>query len=150
MGAIQRILEYIELKGISKYKFYKKTGLSNGFLGKGENIGSDKCEIILSCFPDINSTWLLTGKGKMLLKQDSDPDIKIISGMNNKNIQTSIINNSQVRNSPQIKNDDRSDPEINALKAKIEFLEVMLKEKDKMIAEKERYIVLLEQQINKQ
>ena len=66
MGAVQRIRQYIENKGISKYRFYQQSGLSNGALDKGENIGSDKCEKILYAFPDLNSDWLLTGRGSML------------------------------------------------------------------------------------
>jgi hypothetical protein len=67
MGAIQRVLEYLECKSITKYKFYKETGFSNGFLDKGENVGSDKCEIIISCYPDLSLNWMITGKGDMLL-----------------------------------------------------------------------------------
>lgn len=66
MGTVQRIQQYIKNKGISKYKFYQQSGLSNGALDKGENIGSDKCEKILYAFPDLNSDWLLTGRGSML------------------------------------------------------------------------------------
>ena len=71
MNTIERILQYLEYKQISKYKFYKTTGLSNGFLDKGGNIGSDKCEIILSCYEDLNATWLITGKGEMLLNEET-------------------------------------------------------------------------------
>ena len=66
MGTVQRIQQYIENKGISKSRFYQQSGLSNGALDKGENIGSDKCEKILYAFPDLNSDWLLTGRGSML------------------------------------------------------------------------------------
>jgi len=62
----ERILQYLELKDISKYRFYQITGLSNGFLDKKGNIGSDKCEIICSHFIDLSAEWLLTGNGKML------------------------------------------------------------------------------------
>ena len=47
MGTVQRLQQFIDYKSISKYRFYQETGLSNGFLDKGENIGSDKCEKIL-------------------------------------------------------------------------------------------------------
>ena len=72
MGTVQRIQQYIENKGISKYKFYQQSGLSNGALDKGENIGSDKCEKILYAFPDLNSDWLLTGRGSML--KNNEPE----------------------------------------------------------------------------
>lgn len=64
----QRIIKFIDYKGITKYKFYKKTGLSNGFLDKKGTIGADKCEIICSFFPEISVEWLITGKGEMLKK----------------------------------------------------------------------------------
>lgn len=65
---LDRIIEYLEYKGISKYKFYKETGLSNGFLDKKGSIGADKCEIIYSHYPDLNLEWLITGKGEKLKK----------------------------------------------------------------------------------
>lgn len=65
-----RIIEYLEYKGISKYKFYKETGLSNGFLDKKGSIGADKCEIIFSHYPDLNLEWLITGQGEKL-KEDA-------------------------------------------------------------------------------
>lgn len=66
MLIIERIRKYIDYKGISRYKFYKLTGLSNGFLDKNSNIGSDKCELILTIFPDLNADWLMLEKGDML------------------------------------------------------------------------------------
>lgn len=66
MGVVQRLNQFIEIKGISKYKFYQKTGLSNGALDKGDNLGSDKCEKIYYAFPEINLVWLLTGQGEMI------------------------------------------------------------------------------------
>lgn len=66
MTSKERVLLYLDSKGVSKYQFYKDTGLSNGFLDKGENIGSDKCEIISDAFPDLSIEWLITGKGDML------------------------------------------------------------------------------------
>ena len=67
----ERILKYLESKRISKYKFYQTTGLSNGFLDKDGAIGSDKCEIIIYHYNDINPLWLLTGNGDMLLGNES-------------------------------------------------------------------------------
>jgi hypothetical protein len=66
MNIRERILLYLDFKGISKYKFYKQTGLSNGFLDKDGAIGSDKCEIICSFYSDLNPEWLLIGEGSMI------------------------------------------------------------------------------------
>jgi phage repressor protein C with HTH and peptisase S24 domain len=66
MSTRERILQYLNSKGISKYSFYKETGISNGFLDKTGAIGSDKCEIICSHYSDLNADWLITGEGSML------------------------------------------------------------------------------------
>lgn len=63
---IERILEFIEYKGINRHKFYKETGLSNGFLDKVKDIGSSRIEKILQVYPEISPEWILLGKGKML------------------------------------------------------------------------------------
>jgi hypothetical protein len=65
MGINERIIQYLVSKSITKYRFYKETGLSNGFLDKKGNIGSDKCEIIAKCYPDLNIEWAITGNGYM-------------------------------------------------------------------------------------
>ena len=73
----KRILQYLELKGVSKYKFYQITGLSNGFLDKEGSIGSDKCEKICYEYNDISVVWLITGKGPMLkedVKNENQPN----------------------------------------------------------------------------
>ncbi|WP_372640226.1 helix-turn-helix transcriptional regulator [Ancylomarina sp.] len=65
-----RIIEYIDSKDISKYKFYKETKLSNGFLDKEGSIRSDICEKISYQYPDLNLNWLLTGKGEMIISSE--------------------------------------------------------------------------------
>ncbi|MCV9932514.1 peptidase S24 [Flavobacterium sp. LS1R47] len=65
---VDRILQFIEYKGINKRKFYIETGLSNGFLDKVKDIGASKIEHILNAYPEICTEWLLTGNGDMLLK----------------------------------------------------------------------------------
>lgn len=73
MNIIERIKEYIDFKGISKYRFYQETGFSNGFLDKNSNIGSDKCERIIYQYTDVSPEWLLTGKGSMLREAVQPP-----------------------------------------------------------------------------
>lgn len=80
-NSIERLIKYIECQGDTKYKFYKKTGLSNGFLDKNRNIGSDKCEIISVQYPNLSIEWLITGKG----------------GMEKPNMQDSLYNESIIK-----------------------------------------------------
>ena len=89
---VDRILEIILLNKINKSQFYKKTGLSNGFLDKVKDIGASKIEDILNSFPEINPEWLLTGKGEMLkqpegsAKVSPDPKDQYIIDLQKKHI----------------------------------------------------------------
>lgn len=67
MGAKSNLLIYLKKKNISKPDFYKKTGLSNGFLDRNEGINSDKIEIIINKFSDLSLFWLITGRGEMII-----------------------------------------------------------------------------------
>ncbi len=66
MNIRARIIEYLNFKGISKYKFYQDLKLSNGFLDKTGAIGSDKCEQIINYYDDLSLDWLMLGIGSML------------------------------------------------------------------------------------
>ncbi len=66
MGAKNNLKQYLAKKDISPARFYRETGLSNGFLNQGDNISSNNIEIIISIFPDLNLNWLITGRGDML------------------------------------------------------------------------------------
>ncbi|KQX14438.1 peptidase S24 [Flavobacterium sp. Root420] len=63
--------EYLDYKGITKYKFCNDLGFSNKFLDNSSNMGTDKACKILHHYPEINSEWLLTGNGAML-KENND------------------------------------------------------------------------------
>ncbi|MDR2223780.1 MAG: hypothetical protein LBE34_13760 [Flavobacteriaceae bacterium] len=67
---IDRILKIIELNNITKSEFYRKTGLSNGFLDKVKDVGASKLEQILKTFPEISEKWLLTGVGEMIKNEE--------------------------------------------------------------------------------
>ena len=62
----QRIINFLEYKGISKNKFYIKTGISNGVLDKKSGLSMDTVEKFYSIYKEVNPEWLLTGKGSML------------------------------------------------------------------------------------
>ncbi|WP_428228646.1 S24 family peptidase [Flavobacterium sp.] len=77
MGSTERMKEYLDYKGITKYKFCNDMGFSNKFLDNSSNMGTDKACKILHYYPDINSEWLLTGNGSML--KENSTDIVIIN-----------------------------------------------------------------------
>lgn len=62
----QNILQFLDFKGISKYEFYQKTGISNGILSQSNGISEDNILKFLSYYSEINTSWLFTGKGSML------------------------------------------------------------------------------------
>lgn len=70
MGSTERMREYLDYKGITKYKFCNDLGFSNKFLDNSSNMGTDKACKILHYYPEINSEWLLTGNGSMI-KEDN-------------------------------------------------------------------------------
>ncbi|EKY07787.1 hypothetical protein [Capnocytophaga sp. oral taxon 380] len=65
---VERILQFIDYKGISKLSFYREVGLSNGFLDKNKSVGTDNLVKILKSYPEIEPLWLLLGEGEMLKK----------------------------------------------------------------------------------
>lgn len=98
---IDRILKIIELKGITKHKFYSETGLSNGFLDKVKDIGSSKIENILKVYPDINPTWLITGNGEMLKNEKELKEWSNNSIISDDHIIWELVDNYQ-KNTPEI------------------------------------------------
>ena len=85
----KRVIKYLKSKDISKYRFYRDTGFSNGFLDKYGGITSDNCERICYVYPDLNPEWLLTGKGEMLRIAWDD---KYIENLKNKSKEVLIQN----------------------------------------------------------
>lgn len=81
---LERIKQYIDLKGISVSAFERSIGMSNASFGKslknGGAIGSDKLENILKAYPDISPVWLMTGAGNMLITDDDGADSHLAPG----------------------------------------------------------------------
>lgn len=93
---IDRLLQFIDFKGISKLAFYKEVGLSNGFLDKSKSIGVDNLVKILNTYSEIDPIWLLLGEGNML--KDKNSCIK----NNNINTKNSVVGNNITGNSGDV------------------------------------------------
>ncbi|MCL2328940.1 MAG: hypothetical protein FWC39_10590 [Bacteroidetes bacterium] len=86
MSIQERVIQYIDLKGITPYKFCKDLGFSMGYLDKRGAIGTDKYLKIIEYYNDINPEWLLKGNGTMLKGVESthvaiqanDSDVKFV------------------------------------------------------------------------
>lgn len=79
----ERILYFTDIQGIVKEIFFEKIGMTYGnFKGiqKKSALNSDAIARILSFYPEINPTWLLTGQGKMLLEETPPNDQESTTG----------------------------------------------------------------------
>lgn len=134
----ERLKEFIKLKKISVNKFEQACGLSTGYVGNIRvSIQPDKIKSIAHIFPDLNTGWLLTGEGEMLKEQ---PMVNSFSfaGDGNNNVGNSIQGSGSIHSKTISSSQNES-----VLLQKIEYLESLLAEKDKQLAEKERLIEIL-------
>lgn len=80
-------------------------------------MGSDKLARISATFPELNANWLLLGRGNMLL---------------------------DCENNGIVQEEEQAEYKINhSSEMQIKLLEALIKEKDELIAEKERLIQIL-------
>lgn len=74
---IERIAQFIDKLSISVSVFEKNIGASEGVIRRAIKNNSDiqsKWIVNISDkYPNLNPDWLLTGKGEMLRKEESDP-----------------------------------------------------------------------------
>ena len=68
MDLKSRLIEFIEYKGLSVQSFEIQCNLSNGAVSKmGNNTRRSTIDKISKSYPELNTSWLLTGEGNMLL-----------------------------------------------------------------------------------
>ncbi|WP_025143070.1 helix-turn-helix transcriptional regulator [Pedobacter jeongneungensis] len=79
----ERIIQYLEIKGVSKNKFYNETGISNGVLDKSSGLTMDTVEKFYSKYRDINLEWLITGTG-LMMKETQNPTNEQVAILNKK------------------------------------------------------------------
>ena len=76
----ERIIQFIDYKGLSKYKFYQETGISNGVLDKKSGLSMDTVEKLLIKYPEISEKWLITGEGQMIKNETKNEAIPVTAG----------------------------------------------------------------------
>lgn len=63
----ERLTAYLDYKGVNKSEFGRRIGVSSAFISSmRKSLQPDKIASIQKEFPDLNTTWLLTGEGEML------------------------------------------------------------------------------------
>lgn len=66
-----RLKAFVRYSGLGETAFEKKTGLSNGLISNaGEGISSKSINKITLHYPELNTAWLIKGKGEMLLTDE--------------------------------------------------------------------------------
>ena len=154
----ERLIKIAEYQGVSILNFEKICGLNRGNIsnmGENSEIGSEKLSKISETFPEINSEWLLTGKGNMLKNenenaQTSSQNVVLNAGSRNKD-NTILLGN-------QTKNDFSSFKEVvtqkneqieKIISQKDEQIEKIITQKDEQLKEKDCQIREKDEQIRR-
>lgn len=66
MNLKEKIQQYLDLKGINTSEFERSIGASKSYWRNTKSISADVLLEIAKRYPDINTDWLITGKGSML------------------------------------------------------------------------------------
>lgn len=72
----EKILEYLEYKGISKYRFYLDSGIARGVLDKPTGLTEDNIVKFIIYAQDIALEWLFLSKGSMIKDENSLENIE--------------------------------------------------------------------------
>lgn len=73
MTSKEKIIAYLAYKDISQRKFSLKTGLSEGILRAGKDLGVDKIRTIRENYPDLNMDWVIYDEGDMIVNTLAEP-----------------------------------------------------------------------------
>ncbi|MBD8348552.1 LexA family transcriptional regulator [Dysgonomonas sp. HGC4] len=66
------MLQFLDFKGISKYQFYKNTGITRGVLDSDGGMSEDNTARFIAYYPEVSIEWLITGKGDMLKNEPKE------------------------------------------------------------------------------
>lgn len=84
----ERLLQYLDFKGISISKFLQETGIKRGFLDTDKlksSVSDIFLTMIIAKYEDLNLIWLISGKGDMILSTSSQTSDTITGSDENSN-----------------------------------------------------------------
>nr|DAJ64990.1 MAG TPA: SOS-response transcriptional repressor [Caudoviricetes sp.] len=124
-----RLIEFLKFKSISQKAFAQSVGVSAGFVNAIRvSIQPKTLEKISNVYPDLNITWLLTGVGPMLL--DVAPPAQVSSVNSAVAMHGNAIN---TITNESAGGDSSVSQELKMAQQKIEALEKLLNEKERLI-----------------
>ena len=159
MGLKERLLLFIDYKGISTQKFERIVGLSNASVSKmGDNTRQSTLDKISISFPDLDIAWLKTGIGNMINENKNTAGRDNYGVQGNGDIKSSY--NTNVGNTVSVTmpesgtqkiikptgeveihrldpSDKSNSEELDRLKQRIQDLERIIAEKDATIQSKD-------------
>ncbi|MCQ2959509.1 MAG: hypothetical protein MJ198_04890 [Bacteroidales bacterium] len=83
----ERILQYLDYKKITKYKFYQETGITNGILSQSNGISEENILRFLNVYQDISLDFLFYGEGTIIkIDQPQGIDVTIDTNSGNEDV----------------------------------------------------------------
>lgn len=117
MKPIERIAMYLQFRAITPHSFERKIHLSNGYFSKQikhlGSVGSDILVKIHDSYPELNMLWVLTGEGQMILDDIESQQVSKVNDFSNRY--------------------ESENRKLKSLESDVEKLNVVLKDKDKII-----------------
>ncbi len=71
MSVKDRIMQFIDYKGIRINAFEKSIGVSRSYITNTKNISAEVASLILRTYSELSAEWVLTGEGSMLKKENA-------------------------------------------------------------------------------
>ena len=89
MNVKSSLLDFVSYTQLSRRKFQERIGVSNSYIQNiSESIGADVMNRISIQFPELNTSWLLTGEGSML--KNTSASSNTAEGRNGNNVNISL------------------------------------------------------------
>lgn len=140
-----RLLIFLKYTGIGQTAFENNVGIARGYISNNKgNMTSKVMDRIRSAYPELNTDWLLTGRGQMLNPHPGQPGIAEKSAFYDPFSQKSAP--SDIKFVEPGDTHTGYEVVISELKKRIELLEKLIAEKDARIADLHELIAMLRKQ----